>query len=98
MLTRRDIVGGLAFSAGLATWSGRGLGQAEAEPFKVVAFAGASNWPFWVGQEKGFFRREGVEVVLELTPNSVELAKNLHAGRYDLALTSVDNVVAYDEG
>jgi ABC-type nitrate/sulfonate/bicarbonate transport system substrate-binding protein len=36
--------------------------------------------------------------VLELTPNSVELAKNLHAGRYDLALTSVDNVVAYDEG
>jgi hypothetical protein len=40
MLTRRDIVGGLAFSAGLATWSGRGLGQAEAEPFKVVAFWG----------------------------------------------------------
>jgi ABC-type nitrate/sulfonate/bicarbonate transport system substrate-binding protein len=67
-------------------------------PLKVVAFAGASNWPFWVGQEKGFFKREGLDVSLEITPNSVELAKNLHQGRYDLALTSVDNVVAYDEG
>ncbi|HKH29138.1 MAG TPA: ABC transporter substrate-binding protein, partial [Sphingomicrobium sp.] len=30
--------------------------------------------------------------------NSVELARNLHAGRYDLALAGVDNIVAYNEG
>jgi len=69
-----------------------------AEPLRVVAFAGASNWPFWVGQEKGFFAKESIDAVLEITPNSIELAKNLHAGRYDLALTAIDNIVAYDEG
>ncbi|WP_460450132.1 ABC transporter substrate-binding protein [Alsobacter sp. SYSU BS001988] len=74
------------------------LRPAAAEPFRVVAFAGASNWPFWVGQEKGFFKAAGLEPTLEITPNSVEMAKNLHAGRYDLALTAVDNLVAYDEG
>jgi ABC-type nitrate/sulfonate/bicarbonate transport system substrate-binding protein len=102
MLKRRGMIQGLAFAvsftaasilAGSAAWA-----QSEAGALRVVAFAGASNWPLWVGQEKGFFKREGIEVSLELTPNSVELAKNLHAGRYDLALTSVDNVVAYDEG
>lgn len=71
---------------------------AAAEPFKVVAFAGASNWPFWVGQEKGFFQKNGLEVALSITPNSVDMAKNLYAGAFDLALTSVDNVIAYDEG
>jgi ABC-type nitrate/sulfonate/bicarbonate transport system substrate-binding protein len=97
MWTRRNVVGGLALGAGVIAGVGRGLAQSESA-LRVVAFAGASNWPFWVGQEKGFFKREGVEVSLDLTPNSVELARNLHAGRYDLALTSVDNVVAYNEG
>ena len=69
-----------------------------AEPFRVVAFAGASNLPLWAGQEVGLFARRGLEVSLDITPNSVEMARNLQSGRYDLALTAVDNVVAYDEG
>ncbi|WP_084540103.1 ABC transporter substrate-binding protein [Azorhizobium doebereinerae] len=110
MITRRDMMrgtllggaalGGAALGGGLMTRGGAG-GQAHAQqaaPFKVVAFAGASNLPFWVGQEKGFFAREGVAPALEITPNSVEMAKNLHAGKFDFALTSVDNIVAYDEG
>ena len=71
---------------------------AAAEPLRVVAFAGASNLPFWAGQERGLFARAGVEATLAITPNSVEMARNLVAERFDLALTSVDNVVAYDEG
>jgi len=71
---------------------------AAAQTIKVVAFAGASNWPYWVAQEKGFFKKEGIEATLDITPNSVELARNLHAGRYDLALAGVDNIVAYNEG
>lgn len=77
------------------------LGMAPAhaaDPLRVVAFAGASNLPFWAGQEHGLFARQGLEAVLAITPNSVEMARNLDAGRYDLALTSVDNIVAYDEG
>jgi ABC-type nitrate/sulfonate/bicarbonate transport system substrate-binding protein len=71
---------------------------AAAQSIRAVAFAGASNWPFWVAEEKGFFKREGLEVTLDITPNSVELARNLNAGRYDLALAGVDNIVAYNEG
>ena len=43
-----------------------------AEPLRVVAFAGASNLPFWAGQEHGLFTRHGVEVSLEITPNSID--------------------------
>lgn len=71
---------------------------AAAAELKVVAFAGASNWPFWIGQEKGFFKKSGVEPTLDITPNSVEMAKNLFSGRYDMALTAIDNIIAYDEG
>ena len=71
---------------------------AQSPQIKVVAFAGASNWPFWVGQQKGFFEQNKIEAQLDITPNSIEMAKNLHQGRYDLALTSVDNIIAYDEG
>lgn len=106
MITRRHMMGQLALGTGLValgTDLTRGLGPSTAQaqqttPLKVVAFAGASNLPFWVGQDKGLFAREGIAPVLEITPNSVEMAKNLYAGRYDLALTSVDNIVAYDEG
>ncbi len=97
MLTRRTMLAGLALGGALASMP-RAHAQTDTAPFKVVAFAGASNWPFWVGQEKGFFKQAGLDVSLEITPNSVELARNLHHGRYDLALTSVDNVVAYVEG
>ena len=68
-----------------------------AEPLKVSAFAGASNLPIWTGLEKGFFAREGVEPTLEITPGSIQLARDLHEGKIDLALTSIDNIVAYDE-
>jgi ABC-type nitrate/sulfonate/bicarbonate transport system substrate-binding protein len=67
-------------------------------PFKIVAFAGASNWPYWAAEANGFFAREGLGVTLDFTPDSIEMARNLHRGVYDLALSSIDNVVAYDEG
>jgi ABC-type nitrate/sulfonate/bicarbonate transport system substrate-binding protein len=70
----------------------------KAGVFKIVAFAGASNCPYWAAEAKGFFVREGLDVALDFTPDSVEMARNLHNGVYDLALSSIDNVVAYDEG
>jgi ABC-type nitrate/sulfonate/bicarbonate transport system substrate-binding protein len=64
----------------------------------VVAFQGASNLPVWAAQERGIFARHGLEVALSITPNSVDLARDLHAGRRQVALTAVDNVVTYVEG
>ncbi|MDB5641419.1 MAG: transporter substrate-binding protein [Hyphomicrobiales bacterium] len=88
-LLRSALVAGIALACVL---------PAAAAELKVVAFAGASNWPFWIGQEKGLFKKYGVETTLDITPNSVEMAKNLHGGRYDMALTAIDNIIAYDEG
>jgi ABC-type nitrate/sulfonate/bicarbonate transport system substrate-binding protein len=67
-------------------------------PLEIVAFQGASNLPMWVAEEKGFFARHGLSVTLAITPNSVELARDLHTGRRQVALTAFDNVVTYVEG
>lgn len=63
----------------------------------VIAFQGASNLPMWVAEERGFFARHGLAVTLAITPNSVELALDLHSGRRQVALTAFDNVVTYVE-
>ncbi len=84
------LVAGLALAAPMAS--------AKAEPLKVVAFAGSSNWAFWVAQEKGYFAKHGVEPTLTITPGSIAMAKDLYAGNFDLALTAADNMVAYNEG
>ena len=94
-MNRRNVI---AAGAALAAAQGLAGGARAAEALRVVAFAGASNWPFWACQQEGFFARESVEASLDFTPNSIELAKNMMAGKYDLALTAIDNVVAYDEG
>ena len=94
-MNRRNVI-----AAGAAVVASQGLagGTRAAETLRVVAFAGASNWPFWACQQEGLFARENVDVSLDFTPNSFELARNMMAGKYDLALTAVDNLVAYNEG
>jgi ABC-type nitrate/sulfonate/bicarbonate transport system substrate-binding protein len=64
----------------------------------VIVFPGGFNWPLWVGMEKGFFAQEGVEVTLTPTPGSVYQMQNLAAGKFDIAFSTIDNVVAYTEG
>jgi ABC-type nitrate/sulfonate/bicarbonate transport system substrate-binding protein len=69
-----------------------------AQPLEVIVFPGGFNWPIWVGQEKGFFADNGVEVKLTPTPGSVFQMQNLAAGKFDIAFSNYDNVVAYMEG
>jgi ABC-type nitrate/sulfonate/bicarbonate transport system substrate-binding protein len=51
-----------------------------------------------VAQEKGFWERHGIRVTLQATPNSVAQMTGLAEGRFDIAMTAVDNIVAYVEG
>src|SRR5262249_38638034 len=64
----------------------------------VIVFPGGFNWPIWTAQDKGYFARGGVEVVLTPTPNSVFQLTNLIDGKIDIAMTANDNVIAYMEG
>jgi len=74
---------------------------AAAEPLcKLVVnvFPGGFNWPSFVAQEKGFFAQNGLEVALQSTRNSVAQMTGLSQGNFDMAMTAVDNIVAYVEG
>jgi ABC-type nitrate/sulfonate/bicarbonate transport system substrate-binding protein len=64
----------------------------------VIVFPGGFNWPLWVAQEKGYFAARGIEVKLTNTPNSVFQLTNLIDGKFDIAITAIDNVIAYMEG
>lgn len=67
-------------------------------PVSVIVFPGGHNWPIWAAQEKGHFAAGGLEPQLTPTPNSVFQLKGLIEGRFDIAHTAIDNVVAYMEG
>jgi len=64
----------------------------------VNVFPGGFNWPSFVGQQKGFFERNGITVTLQPTANSVAQMTGLAEGKFDIAITAFDNIVAYVEG
>ena len=64
----------------------------------VIVFPGGFNWPIWVAQDQGYFAKGGIEVVLTPTPNSVFQLTNLIDGKFDIAMTAIDNVIAYMDG
>jgi ABC-type nitrate/sulfonate/bicarbonate transport system substrate-binding protein len=65
---------------------------------RVIGFQGGFNLPIWIAQRQGFLAAEGLAVELSFTPGSTYQITQLLAGRYDVAMTAFDNVVAYREG
>lgn len=63
----------------------------------MIGFGGASNLPIWLAQDKGIFAKHGLEVKLDRTPGSVAQIQNMMAGKYQIASTSIDNIIAYTE-
>jgi ABC-type nitrate/sulfonate/bicarbonate transport system substrate-binding protein len=88
------ILSALAFLLGTAAQSA----AQSLQPVSVIVFPGGFNWPIWVAQEKGDFAKGGIEVQLTNTPNSVFQLTGLIEGRFDLGMTAIDNVIAYQEG
>src|SRR3546814_4591452 len=62
---------------------------------KVNVFPGAMNLPLWAGIAQGFFAERNLAIETVYTPNSVAQLTGLIAGAFDLALTAIDNVIAY---
>jgi ABC-type nitrate/sulfonate/bicarbonate transport system substrate-binding protein len=71
---------------------------AGTSPIRVILFGGGYALPVWVAEREGCFRRHGVMVEVTYTPNSVYMMKHLIEGRYDVAVSAMDNLVAYQEG
>ena len=85
----------LLSSAALCVFSGAALGQ---QTLQVNVFPGGFNWPIWVAQERGMFAKNGVDPKIILTPNSVAQLTGLIDGKFDIAMTAIDNLIAYREG
>ncbi len=67
-------------------------------PLSVEVFPGGFNWPLFVAQDRGLFAARGLAVTVIATPNSVAQLTRLIRGDVDLAMTAIDNVIAYQEG
>src|SRR5215831_6699132 len=65
---------------------------------EVIVFAGGFNWPIWAAQQRHYFANNGMEVHLTLNPRLRISVESLIEGKFDLAVTAIDNVIAYDEG
>lgn len=64
----------------------------------VNVFPGGFNWPIYVAEAKGFFDQHGIHVIVQGTTGSVAQMTDFSKGRFDIAMTAIDNIVAYVEG
>src|SRR6266508_2714076 len=87
----------LLATAAVVVAPARGHAQ-NLQPVSVIAFPGAGNWLIRIAQDKGYFAQSGIEVTLTPTPNSVFQMTNLIEGKFDIGMTAIDNVIAYQEG
>lgn len=91
----------IGLSLTLLIASGSVLAQAPAaalKPVRLIVFDGGWNLPIWAAQRQGFFEKNGVRVNVSPTPNSAFLITGLLENRFDVAMATVDNLVAYQEG
>ena len=68
------------------------------KPINLIVFPGGFNWPIWVAQEKGLFAKHGVAPTVTPTPSSTFQLQGLIEGKFDIAMTAIDNLIAYREG
>jgi ABC-type nitrate/sulfonate/bicarbonate transport system substrate-binding protein len=71
-----------------------GLQAAEPTLLHVNTFPTARSLPFYVGVDRGFFARHGLNVALEFTESSERQRERLASGAVDIVHSAVDNALA----
>lgn len=94
-LTRRNAIAGAAAFGTVAAFGARAA-RAQATPLRLNIFGGLDAWPVYVLREKNFLK--GYDLTVTPTTGSVPQVQRMMAGDADIALTAMDNIVAYDEG
>jgi ABC-type nitrate/sulfonate/bicarbonate transport system substrate-binding protein len=64
----------------------------------LISFGGGFNLPVWAAQEQGFFAAHGLSVQHTITADSKQVFSGLMEGKYHIAVTALDNILAYQEG
>ena len=84
--------------AAAAAAVGLGLAPAMAQTaLTVMVFKGVTNLGLYAAQDKGFFKKRGLDVDVKFAPNSTEQRKGLVEGRYQIIHSAADNGVALVE-
>jgi ABC-type nitrate/sulfonate/bicarbonate transport system substrate-binding protein len=95
--TRHHFVAGAAAAVG-AFAGATAIGAAQVSPLRLNIFGGVDAWMVYIMREKGMLQRAGFDSNLTTTTGSVPQVKQMMAGDADIALTAMDNIIAYDEG
>lgn len=96
-LRRRGVLAAASASA-LAAMTGCATPRREPQALSVISFGGGFNLPLWAAGDQGFFAQQGLAPNLQVTPDSRNVFGGLMEGRYHVAVTAFDNIVAYQEG
>lgn len=97
-MTRREFLATTTLTILGAPVPARADAVPSGQPLRVGVFPGGFNLPLWVAQEKGYLAHRGLRLELTPIPSSVFQLTHLIAGEFDIAMTAMDNVIAYDEG
>ena len=65
---------------------------------QIISFGGGFNLPIWAARDQGFFKKHGIEVQHTITADSKQVFSGLMEGKYHVAVTALDNILAYQEG
>jgi ABC-type nitrate/sulfonate/bicarbonate transport system substrate-binding protein len=65
---------------------------------EFISFPSTANVTHFIAADLGLYAREGVRATCTPTPNSVFQITEMVKGRFHVAATAFDNVVAYQEG
>jgi ABC-type nitrate/sulfonate/bicarbonate transport system substrate-binding protein len=68
------------------------------DPIRIIDFPSATSLPLYVAIDQGLFKAQGIDVKLVHTGGSEEQMGDLIEGKYDVAATALDNVIAYMAG
>ena len=85
-------------AAVLSVASSAAFAQPQLKPLNVIVFPGGWNLPIWAAERQGFFEQNGLRVTITPTPSSTFQMQGFAEGRFDIAMTAIDNVIAYQEG
>jgi ABC-type nitrate/sulfonate/bicarbonate transport system substrate-binding protein len=92
-LSQTSFSGALAIMLGF--WALAAAAQTAAPALlHVNTFPTARSLPFYVGVDRGFFARHGLQVELEFTESSERQRAGLAGGTVDIVHSAVDNAVA----
>ena len=79
-------------------WLGVGARAQTLQRLDVDVFNSGAVWPIWIAQDEGIFAANGLDVHVIPTPGSLAQMEGLIDGKFDIAMTAIDNLIAYRAG